>query len=103
MNPFVVSKSNSFYREDTSVFRPERWLASQDDTAAVDRVKDMERLDFSFLWGPRTCLGIGIAGMEIRKDVVEVNSSIEPNKRPSVLNQIKQLVRNFDFELVNPH
>jgi cytochrome P450 len=70
MNPYVVAKSKDLYGRDAHLFRPERWLPAT--TSEVDRVKRMERLDFTFLFGPRTCLGKGIAAMEIRKSIVEV-------------------------------
>lgn len=70
MNPYVVAKSKDPYGRDAHLFRPERWLPAT--ASEVDRVKRMERLDFAFLFGPRTCLGKGIAAMEIRKSIVEV-------------------------------
>ncbi len=72
MNPYVIAKSTELYGQDSRDFRPERWSPASDEAAEVERVKHMERLDFAFLWGPRTCLGKGIATMEIRKSVIEV-------------------------------
>ncbi|KAI2635711.1 cytochrome P450 [Hypomontagnella submonticulosa] len=72
---YVLPHDTSFYGPDADVFRPERWLEPGRET-------ELENSLFTFSIGPRICLGKDIATMEMWKFLPE-------------------LIRNFDFELVN--
>ncbi|KAF4980148.1 hypothetical protein FZEAL_3767 [Fusarium zealandicum] len=76
---YGVGRSRLVWGADADMFRPERWLAAQEDelrimTAAVDT---------HFGHGKYACLGKPIALMEIHKAVFE-------------------LIKRYDFALVNP-
>ncbi|KAF2176414.1 cytochrome P450 [Zopfia rhizophila CBS 207.26] len=77
INSWVAHNNTDVFGEDAASFRPERWLQSE------ERTQKMERYYIPFGHGSRTCIGKNISLMEI-----------------SVL--IPQLVRAFDFELVDP-
>ncbi|OAP64768.1 hypothetical protein AYL99_00740 [Fonsecaea erecta] len=75
----AMMRRTDLFGPDAAVFRPERWLEADPDTArAYERVWEL-----SFAAGRFTCLGKGIALMELNKVFVE-------------------LFRRFDFGLVNP-
>lgn len=70
-NPWVIHFRRDVFGEDVEVFRPERWIASQDagqDAAAEQaRIKEMTNTLFHFGGGSRTCLGKHIALLEMYK------------------------------------
>ncbi|CAG8981983.1 hypothetical protein HYALB_00004849 [Hymenoscyphus albidus] len=72
----IVQRDPILYAPDPEVYRPERWLESDEKT------KEFEAASFVFGTGPRFCLGKDIALMELYKLVPEV-------------------IRNFDIELIN--
>ncbi|KAF2455785.1 cytochrome P450 [Lineolata rhizophorae] len=76
INTWVAHSNKHVFGEDAEVFRPERWLESEERTAR------MERYHLAFGHGSRTCIGKNISLMEISK-------------------LIPQLVRTFDFALAN--
>ncbi|GIZ40796.1 hypothetical protein CKM354_000412000 [Cercospora kikuchii] len=77
-NPWVMARDEKVYGSDAYEFRPERWLE-----ASPEELKLMERNDFSFGAGARTCLGKNISLLEMSK-------------------LVPQLYRQFDFELTDP-
>ncbi|CAG8956308.1 hypothetical protein HYFRA_00003688 [Hymenoscyphus fraxineus] len=72
----IVQRDPILYAPDPEVYRPERWLESDEKT------NEFEAASFVFGTGPRVCLGKDIALMELYKLVPEV-------------------IRNFDIELIN--
>ncbi|KAF2646987.1 cytochrome P450, partial [Lophiostoma macrostomum CBS 122681] len=76
VNTWVAHYSTAVFGDDAASFRPERWLESE------ERAKEMSKSWLSFGSGSRTCIGKNISLLEI-----------------SLL--IPELVRNFDFELVD--
>ncbi|PVI00580.1 cytochrome P450 [Periconia macrospinosa] len=78
VNTWVAHHNTAVFGEDASSFRPERWLESE------ERAKEMSKSWLPFGSGSRTCIGKNISLLEI-----------------SLL--IPELVRNFDFELVDKH
>lgn len=88
VNPAVIHRDRSIFGEDADTFRPERWLATDDE--GLERVKVMERslLTVSQATGPlqrepaytrqqfgagaRTCIGKNISIMEMGKLVPQI-------------------------------
>ncbi|KIW79697.1 hypothetical protein Z517_06311 [Fonsecaea pedrosoi CBS 271.37] len=79
LSQHTMMRRKDLFGPDAAIFRPERWLEADPDTAkAYERVWEL-----SFAAGRFTCLGKGIALMELNKVFVE-------------------LFRRFDFGIVNP-
>ncbi|OAL19458.1 hypothetical protein AYO22_09620 [Fonsecaea multimorphosa] len=86
LSQHTMMRRRDLFGPDAAVFRPERWLEADPDTAkAYERVWEL-----SFAEGRFSCLGKGIALMELNKVFVEFPFSI------------LQLFRRFDFGIVNP-
>ncbi|KAF2205986.1 pisatin demethylase [Delitschia confertaspora ATCC 74209] len=83
---FAMHRNNKrVYGEDAHIFRPERWMIPEEDKAGQERLKEMIKTnDLIFGYGRWVCLGKVVALIEIHKVVFE-------------------LLRAFDFSLVNPH
>jgi cytochrome P450 len=66
-----VERSKTVFGEDSMVFRPERWLE-----AKVERLENMEK-SVALVWGygKYSCLGKGIAYLELNKVFFEVSIS----------------------------
>ncbi|KAH7171270.1 cytochrome P450 [Dactylonectria macrodidyma] len=77
VNPYVIHRNKLIFGDDADQFRPERWLENK------DKARDMDRYMIQFGMGSRICLGKNISLMEMAK-------------------LLPQLLRNFDFELVDP-
>ncbi|OIW31503.1 cytochrome P450 [Coniochaeta ligniaria NRRL 30616] len=73
-----VHLDEDIYGRDAAAFRPERWLEADED-----RKRRMDRAFLAFSAGKRTCTGIHIAWLEMKKT-------------------LPLLMMNFDMELVNP-
>jgi cytochrome P450 len=66
----MMMKRRDIFGDDSSIFRPERWVENDPET-----LKRMERVwELTFAAGRFTCLGKGIALMELNKVFVEVCS-----------------------------
>jgi len=76
---FSMLRRKDIFDDDADVFRPERWLENEGEK--LERMK--KTVDLVFGYGQWQCLGKGIAMMELSKVFFE-------------------LLRNFDFMLVNP-
>ena len=64
-----MMRRRDIFGEDAGIFRPERWIAADD----AEMLKRMEKVwELSFAAGRFTCLGRGIALMEVNKVLVEV-------------------------------
>lgn len=67
-----MMRRKDLFGPDPDIFRPERWLDSD-----TERVKEQERIwELSFSTGRFTCLGKGIALMELNKVFVEVRLTV---------------------------
>lgn len=105
-NTFGVGRLKSFWGEDADVFRPERWLEAGSGT---EREREMQAvLDLNFGSGKYQCLGKNIANMELNKVFVEVcpvfflPAKVTLVRDVSCVDDREQLLRRFDFGLVNP-
>ncbi|KAI0895193.1 cytochrome P450 [Annulohypoxylon nitens] len=79
VNILSIQRSRETFGQDSDVFRPERWLDISDE-----KHREMSQtVDQVFGWGRWQCLGKPVAMLELNKVFVE-------------------LLRYFDFELVNP-
>jgi cytochrome P450 len=67
VSAWVIHRNKSIFGDDTDVFRPERWLADDEDETA--RIKNMERHLLHFGVGQYTCIGRNIALMEMYRVV----------------------------------
>jgi cytochrome P450 len=74
---WCISRNEAVYGPDAAVFRPERWLESEEKNRYYDKV------DTVFGAGYNTCIGKNLAILEVHKTVVE-------------------LLRNFEISIVNP-
>ncbi|KAK7920837.1 hypothetical protein PG985_008859 [Apiospora marii] len=78
----AMHRDRKLYGADADLFRPERWLESEEPDA--DRLRAMRRTnDLMFGHGKYTCLGKPVALIEIHKTIFE-------------------LMRHFEWGLVNP-
>ena len=66
---WIVGRDAGLYGSDADVFRPSRWVE-----AGPDRLKQWDRLDFTFGYGARKCLGRHLAMMQLGKAVAEVST-----------------------------
>ncbi|ROV95320.1 hypothetical protein VSDG_06090 [Cytospora chrysosperma] len=65
-SPYTMSRDRGLYGEDVDYFRPERFL---EDPA---RAAKAARLDFTFGYGPRGCIGKHLSEMILAKTIVQV-------------------------------
>ncbi|KAM0550298.1 hypothetical protein ACHAPJ_008968 [Fusarium lateritium] len=75
----AVHRDKEVYGKDSDNFRPERWIE-----ASVDQRRQMDRAFLAFSAGKRTCTGVHIAWLEMKKT-------------------LPLLMMNFDLDLVNPN
>jgi cytochrome P450 len=73
MTPALVNRDERIYGKDAAEFRPERWLESEEKTTLYNRVNG------TFGWGTRGCLGKELALMEMHKGPVQVILSLVYN------------------------
>ncbi|KAF2090546.1 cytochrome P450 [Saccharata proteae CBS 121410] len=85
VNAGPMHRNKRAFGEDAEVFRPERWLRMDGETQENfdNRIRTMKKADIFFSKGPRVCLGIHLAKLEIYKVV-------------------PTLVGLFDIELADP-
>jgi cytochrome P450 len=76
INAWVAHRNTSIYGPDAEQWRPERWLAFEEQ----GRGAEVEKYALAFGMGSRTCIGKNISLLEMSK-------------------LVPQLVRNFDFQL----
>ncbi|KZT51464.1 cytochrome P450 [Calocera cornea HHB12733] len=84
MNAWQVHRNRDVFGIDADIYRPERWMVTdKTDQKEVERVRNIERHQFAFGAGTRTCIGKHISLMEIRIAIPE-------------------LLRRFEFTLEYP-
>jgi cytochrome P450 len=71
MNAWVLHRSEAVFGDDTDLFQPERWLQRADETFDdfQQRLHRMQQSEFTFGFGPRTCIGKNLSLLEIYKVV----------------------------------
>ncbi|KAF7536409.1 hypothetical protein G7054_g4544 [Neopestalotiopsis clavispora] len=87
INSWVAHRSHGVFGPDSDVFRPERWIAADEDDK--DRISKLDRYFIPFGHGARTCLGKNVSYLEINKVVpwivqhfdLQVDGSIEEGKK----------------------
>lgn len=59
MSPYITNRNKAIYGDDSSEFRPERWLqdANESEEEYQTRLAEMNKADLSFGAGARVCLG----------------------------------------------
>ena len=67
-NPYVIHRDSAKFGADAHLFRPERWLESE------ERTKEMDRYILSWGYGTRICLGKNIAQMITQKLCLQVST-----------------------------
>lgn len=65
---WIAARNTRTYGADADIYRPERWLQ-----ASPELVKNWDKLDFTFGYGARRCLGKHFANMQLWKLVGEVS------------------------------
>jgi cytochrome P450 len=75
MPQWCIGRSKSIWGEDADVFRPERWLQQESESADqfTERLESWRKNDITWGKGDVTCVGKNIAMMEIYKVAVEVS------------------------------
>lgn len=69
-NPYIVHRDKDIFGDDAEVFRPERWIESE------DREKLMDRYILTWGYGTRICMGKNIAEMIMRKLCLQVRPAL---------------------------
>ena len=72
-DPYNTNRHPSVYGSDADVFRPERWLESE------ERAKEMDKYLLSFGYGARVCLGKHLGLLQAQKLCLQVKSSLVPS------------------------
>lgn len=68
--------NNGAFAPDAEVFRPERWLVDDEEAEGeteADRVRRLEKETYTWGYGGRSCLGRGIAQMEMLVGLTKVS------------------------------
>lgn len=71
MQPDLIGRDKNIFGPDADAFNPLRWLQADGESAAAfeERLRDMNRNDLSFGYGPRACIGKHVAELEVYKFV----------------------------------
>ncbi|KAI1859053.1 hypothetical protein JX265_010530 [Neoarthrinium moseri] len=85
MNAWVLIRNKEIFGDDDDVFRPERWLQVEGESARTykERVGMMKEASFSWGGGNRVCIGKNMATVSIYKVIATIfrNYNLEPTDR----------------------
>jgi cytochrome P450 len=91
-----LCRTKKFWGSDANVFRPERWFGVE-----KERLKEMDgRIGLIFGFGKHSCLGKGVAMIELNKVFVEV--SLICRCEVKGLGLTLRLLRRFAFTVIDP-
>jgi cytochrome P450 len=101
-NTWSVVRDRETFGQEPEIFSPERWLnVSKEQYDKMARV-----VDLIFGYGKFKCLGRTVAMIELNKIFVEVSETENFNSKTNwskiILISFHQLLRNFDWTVVNP-
>jgi hypothetical protein len=105
MNLWGMLRDRKAFGVDADVFRPERWLDLEaNGKEGEEKRKEMMRsVDLAWGHGRWACPGKALAWMEVDKVVVEVSWAVPVYSGWLCDTDLcQQLLRNFDFQLMNP-
>jgi len=79
MNPWIVGANRGVYGQDAAVFRAERWLQEEGETAEEyeARLQCMNSCDLTFGGRSRICIGKNLALLEVYKVIPTLFSLYE--------------------------
>ncbi|GAO17428.1 uncharacterized protein UV8b_16027 [Ustilaginoidea virens] len=93
-SPWVIGRSKDLYGEDSSIFRPERWLE-----ASPGQLRKWQRYSFHFGYGARKCLAKNFAHLQLQKAIAEIFRRFDVQVEGSAQGNSagKPTTRNFRF------
>lgn len=99
LSKYAMLRRKDLFGDDSEAFNPDRWLHSD-----AEKAKKMNSvMETYFGLGQYSCLGRGIAMMELNKVIFEVSCASQPiDYRRCWLISVSKLLKRFDLGLVNP-
>ena len=93
----AVHQDQHVYGKDSATFRPERWLE-----ASEDQRRQMDRAFLAFSAGKRTCTGVHIAWLEMKKTLPLLLMHFEVSTLPDARLELVKANMTMKMDLVDP-